>query len=347
MSADTDPSVLSPIRTFWPCLAWIVALALLTFAISSISPPMGRVVTDTLIKLVMVTGLYIFVGNSGILSFGHGAFLIIGAYASAWLTIPVMMKKIILPHLPAFLQSFSVTPVAGLAVGMIAAAAVALLVGVALVRLSGIAASIASFAFFIVVSVIYNNWADWTKGTASLVGLPVFVGPWTAFCAAAIALLTAWAYQISRYGLMLRATREDLVAARGSGIRAERLRLGAFVLSAAIAALGGALWGHLNGALTTANNVYLNLQFVIIAMLVVGGVRSLSGAVVGTLTLSVIGEILRRLEIGIDISGTTVGLPGGSREVLLGFCMLMALILRPNGLTQGREVLWSRRDTLR
>lgn len=343
--AKITPSAI--LRFLWPCLAWVVLLAILTFAISAISPAMSRIATDTLIKLIMVTGLYIFIGNSGILSFGHGAFLIVSAYTSAWLTIPPMMKKVILPNLPQFLQLVDAAPYVGIVGGILLAALVALLIGIPLVRLSGIAASIGTFAFFIVVSVIYNNWTGWTKGTASLVGLPVYVGPKIALCAASVSLLVAWLFQTSRYGLLLRATREDLVAARASGIRAERLRLVAFVLSAAVAALGGILWGHSNGALSTANNVYLNLQFTIIAMLVVGGVRSLSGVVVGTLTLSIIGEIFRRLEIGVDIFGLNIILPGGSREVLLGLCMLLALILRPDGLTRGLELSWPRRSANR
>lgn len=326
------------LRFLAPVAIWILILAVLTFSLSSISPAMARIVTDTLIKVVMVTGLYIFIGNSGILSFGHGAFLIVAAYASAWLTIPPMMKKVILPSLPAFLQTIHLDPFLGLLGGIVLAVVLALVIGIPLMRLSGIAASIATFAFFVVISVIYNNWTGWTKGTASLVGLPVYVGPNVALVAACVALLIAWAFQQSRYGLLLRATREDLVAARASGIPAERLRLLAFVVSAAVAALGGVLFGHYNGALTTANNVYLNLSFIIIAMLVVGGVRSLSGVVVGTLALSLVAEVFRRLEIGFDLFGHTLALPGGSREVLLGFCMLLALILRPDGLTRGREL---------
>lgn len=338
----SDATKLTPAaiaRFLAPWLMWVVLLAALSFALAAISPAMSRIVTDTLIKLVMVTGLYIFVGNSGILSFGHGAFLIVSAYASAWLTIPPLMKKVILPGLPEFLQVIHLSPYLGVAGGIVLAVIVAFLIGIPLMRLSGIAASIATFAFFIVVSVIYNNWTDWTKGTASLVGLPVYVGPKTALVAASVALLIAWMFQRSRYGLLLRATREDIVAARASGIAVERLRLGAFVLSAGVAALGGVLFGHYNGALTTANNVYLNLSFIIIAMLVVGGVRSLSGVVVGTLTLSLVAEVFRRLEIGVDIFGLSIVIPGGSREVLLGLCMLLALILRPDGLTKGRELL--------
>lgn len=345
MIDENNLSVGSLSRFLLPWAVWVILLAALTFALSATSPAMARIVTDTLIKLVMVTGLYIFIGNSGILSFGHGAFMIVAAYASAWLTVLPTMKKVILPGLPEFLQMIHTGPLAGMAGGVAVAAVLALAIGIPLMRLSGIAASIATFAFFVVISVIYNNWTDWTKGTASLVGLPVYVGPKIALAAASGALLVAWLFQRSRYGLLLRATREDLVAARASGIPAERLRLMAFVLSAAVAAIGGVLFGHYNGALTTANNVYLNLSFIVMAMLVVGGVRSLSGVVIGTLVLSVLAEIFRRLEIGVDLIGYNLVLPGGSREVLLGLCMLLALVLRPDGLTMGREFSLSRRGS--
>jgi branched-chain amino acid transport system permease protein len=336
------PDQQNPLRDMaawlWPWAVWAVLLLVLTLIFSQISPAMARITTDTLIKLVIVTGLYIFVGNSGILSFGHGAFLIVAAYASAWVTIPVAMKGVILPGLPEMLRGIQISPLGGLVAGVVLAAVLGLLAGIPLMRLSGIAASIATFAFFIVISVIYNNWTDWTKGTASLVGLPTWVGPWAALAAALTALLIAWAFQNSRAGLLLRASREDLVAAHGAGIRVMRLRLLAFVLSAAVAGAGGVLLGHNNGALTTANNVYLNLSFIVIAMLVVGGIRSMSGVVVGTLVLSVLAEIFRRFETAVDIGGVMLQIPGGTREVLLGLCMLLALILRPDGLSRGREM---------
>jgi len=334
-------------RIVWPWLALSIPLIVATVLLSGVSPAMARVVTDTLIKLVMVAGLYIFIGNSGVLSFGHGAFMIVGAYVSAWLTIPPMMKGVILPALPEFLKAAHLHPALGAIVAVSVCALLALLVGIPLMRLSGIAASIATFALFVVVNVIFNNWSSWTKGTASLVGLPVYTGPYIALCAALGSMAVAYIFQRSRIGLMLRATREDAVAARAAGMRVERLRLYALVLSAAVVALGGTLWGHNNGALSTANNVYLNLSFLVIAMLVVGGMRSLSGAVIGTVTLAVIAEVLRRLETGIDIGGLSLSVPGSTREVALGLCMLLILILRSEGLTMGREFSWpwARRNT--
>lgn len=322
----------------WPWLGLAVPIIVAALLISEVSPAYARLVTDTLIKLIMVIGLYTFIGNSGLMSFGHGAFMIVGAYASAWLTIAPTFKKVILPQLPEFLQAAALDPVTAGVIAVALSALLAFVVGIPLMRLSGIAASIATFAFFIVVSVIYNNWTSWTKGTASLVGLPVYVGPYTALIAALVVLAIANIFRVSRYGLFLRATREDAVAARATGLKVEKVRLIAFVLSAAICAVGGILWGHNNGALTTANNVYFNLTFLTIAMLVVGGMRSMTGAVYGTILLATVSELLRQLERGVDLGGLTLKFPAGSGQVALGLCMLLVLILRPEGLTRGREI---------
>lgn len=325
------------LRAAWPWLSLAVPIVVAALLISTISPAYARLVTDTLIKMIMVIGLYMFIGNSGLMSFGHGAFMIVSAYASAWLTIAPTFKKVILPQLPHILQAAALDPLSAgiIAVGL--SAVLAFAVGIPLMRLSGIAASIATFAFFIVMSVIYNNWTSWTKGTASLVGLPVYVGPFTALIAALTVLAIAALFRVSRWGLFLRATREDAVAARATGLRVEKLRLIAFVLSAAICAVGGILWGHNNGALTTANNVYFNLTFLTIAMLVVGGMRSMAGAVYGTILLATVSEVLRQMERGFDLGGLALKAPAGSGQVALGLCMLLVLILRPAGLTRGKE----------
>ena len=90
-------------RTLWSLVSLIVMLAIVA-AIGSLAPTIvTRVMTEAFIRLVMVVGLYLFVGNSGVLSFGHAAFMMTGAYASAWLDIPVKTKKIFLKGLPAFL----------------------------------------------------------------------------------------------------------------------------------------------------------------------------------------------------------------------------------------------------
>jgi branched-chain amino acid transport system permease protein len=148
-------------------------------------------------------------------------------------------------------------------------------------------------------------------------------------------IAVAFAYQRSRLGRKLRATREDAAAARAAGIDVHRQRLWAFTLSGTLAGLAGGLYVHLLGSIT-ADQVYLELTFVTLAMLVVGGVTSLWGAVVGALAVSGLDSFLSEAEQGVGI-GFSLDLPQGARLVVLGGIMALVLVLRPSGLTGGRE----------
>lgn len=338
MTMENGTEKTGVLATLWPLLALAIPVAVAVALLAGQSPVMARVVTDALIKLTMVVGLYIFIGNSGILSFGHGVFMIVAAYASAWFTMTPQFKKIILPDLPETLQLLHLHPVAGAAGAVMLAGLIALLVGTPLMRLAGIAASIATFAFFNVVVVIYNNWTAWTKGTASLVGLPVYAGPWLCLGVAIAAMAVAYAFQLSKYGILLRATREDAVAARAAGVSVEKTRLIGFVVSALVVAVGGLLQGHFNGALTTTSNVYLSLTFLTLAMLVIGGQRSLAGAVIGVAIVAALSELLRQMERGVEVLGVAFATPSGFGQVALGLAMLGFLVFRPDGVMGGREI---------
>ncbi len=73
-------------------------------------------------------------------------------------------------------------------------------------------------------------------------------------------------------------------------------------------------------------------------MLIIGGQRSLTGAVVGASVISAITEVLRLVENGIEVGGTTISLPPGSQELGIALVMLLVLIFRPSGITGGREL---------
>ena len=114
-----------------------------------------------------------------------------------------------------------------------------------------------------------------------------------------------------------------------------RERLWAFVVSGALAGLAGAMLVHLLGSITT-EQVYLELTFLTLAMLVIGGLTSLWGAVVGALVVSALDAFLIEAEQGVDV-GISLDLPQGTRLIFLGAIMALMLILRPSGLTGGRE----------
>ena len=162
-----------------PLLALGLILTAIVAAVGMLPAGMQRVATDALIKLLVVVGSYIFIGNSGVLSFGHVSFMGIGAYVAAWLVISPETKQLMLPNLPALLMDAHYSPtVAALAAGA-AASVFALLVGLPLARLNGISASIGSFAVLAVVNAVLSNWTSMTGGQGSLYGLPSYANIWT------------------------------------------------------------------------------------------------------------------------------------------------------------------------
>jgi branched-chain amino acid transport system permease protein len=216
--------------------------------------------------------------------------------------------------------------------------ATAFVVGFAVLRLSGIAASIATFALLAITVNVYGNWDAVTGGASSIANIPVEVGPWLSVSFAILTTLLAFLHQISRYGLMLRATRDDAIAASASGISTLRVRLVAFVLSAICVGVGGALYANFLGILSV-DAFYLSTTFLALAMLVVGGVGSLAGAVIGVLFITALTELFRSLENGIPLAGSMIfQLPHGVEEVVLGGIMILVLIFRPSGLMRGREM---------
>jgi branched-chain amino acid transport system permease protein len=315
----------------------LILVVLVATAVHSSS--FDRTVVDLLIRVVFVVGLYIFIGNSGVVSFGHAAFMMIGAYATGWQDCCSMTKSFFMPGLPQFMLDTTVPPPIATFVSGLFAALFALFVGAAIMRLSGIAASIATFAMLVVVNVVYSNWDSVTAGTSTMTGIPAFTDRWVALLVAVFAIFVAYLYQISRFGLMLRTSREDEIAAKASGVDVIGQRLLAFVLSAFFAGLAGSLYAHFLGTISV-NAFYLDLTFITLAMLVVGGMNSLSGAVISVICISALIEILRQFERGIEIGSTSVALPGGAQEIGLGIAMVLVLIFRQRGITGNQEITW-------
>ena len=239
-------------RYFWEPASLALGLLLLTLVIWSIGDKViERTLTVALINTVMVIGLYIFIGNSGVLAFGHMAFALIGAYAVAWFTMSPFKKSFAL-DLPSFLAENTLPLLPSAIVSSLLAAIVAFIVGIPLMRLSGIAASIGTFAVLMIFYTLYSNWDSWTFGASTLVGVPIYVNFWVALAWAAVALLVATIYQKSRFGLALRASRENEAAARAVGIDVPAARLIAFVLSGFFMGLGGVLQAHYVGSIVVA-----------------------------------------------------------------------------------------------
>ena len=292
-------------------------------------------VQSALVSVAVVVALYVFVGNSGVLSFGQISFAAVGGYAAGIMTVPVESKVGTLPQMFSLLRDHSVGNIPSLLLAAGLGAIYAAFVAFPLMRLSGLAAGIATFA---VLEITHNILHEWTKigpGAGLLSLVPETTNMRQATLGALAVMAVAYGYQRTRYGRQLRATREDPAAAQAVGISVHRQRLIAFTLSGALSGFAGALYVHQIGSLT-ADQLYLELTFLSLAMLVVGGATSLWGAVVGALAVSGLDSFLGQAESGVNV-GFRLDLPTGTRLVMVGSLMALTLVLRPSGITGGRE----------
>jgi branched-chain amino acid transport system permease protein len=316
----------------------ILITAWLGFAVSSY---LQAYFLDTLIKVAIVVGLYVFIGNSGVISFGQISFVALGVWTAGLLTMPQSQKRIEMPGLAHFLLTTNVGNIASLALAAAVGGVAAFAVGLPLMRLSGLAAGIATFAVLEITNNVLTYDGSIGPGVNNFSSVPSTTGIWQAAIGGLICVAAAYAYQRTRFGRMLRATREDPAAAAAAGISVYRQRLLAFTLAGALGGFAGGLYVHLQPL--AAGSLYLDLTFITLAMLVVGGAGSLLGAVVGALLLNGIFSFFSAATNTIHVFAWNLTVPSETAEVVLGVLMVVVLILRPNGITGGREFSLPRR----
>jgi branched-chain amino acid transport system permease protein len=300
---------------------------------------------NSLVYTAIVVALYVFVGNSGVLSFGHISFVAVGAWTAGVLSVPTSEKPAIMPNLFPFLEHTTVGNVPSLLFAALAGGLFALVAGLPLMRLSGLAAGIATFAVLEITNNVLRYYEKIGPGVNTFSSVPETTGLLQATLAAMVVVVAAFAYQRSRFGRLLLASREDGPAARSVGVSIFTQRLAAFALSGALAGFAGGLYIHLLPLST--DSVYLQLTFFTLAMLVVGGMTSLWGAVVGALAVTGLDAFLGEAENGIHVAGLKIDLPSGSRIIVVGALMALVLIVRPSGLTGGREFSLAWLDRMR
>ena len=307
----------------------LIALALLFEFMTGAA--LQRTYTLFLINLIAVVGLGIFSGNSGILSFGHVAFIGLGAYISGILTLPLATKASALPHLPAFLAGIEWGLPAALLATVICVGTFGALIGAPIVRMGGAAAVIATLGLLLIVHGIIIGASDFTRGSNAFLGVAKKTDIWVALAAAVPIILLARWFRDSRRGSQLRASREDELAARAIGIDVVKMRIGAWTVSAMICAAAGALLAHFLGAFSPSK-FYFDDTLTLLTMLIVGGMTTVSGALCGAVLVTLTVEILRRLEGGVDLFGWQTPELFGMTQAGLCLMILIVMYRRPAGL---------------
>ena len=312
-------------------------VAVVDIVYGSLGGAQSKVATVLLINLVVVLGLQIFTGNTGVLSFGHIAFAAIAAYTSALLSTPTVVKMTVIPHAPFGITDIQIAAPLAMLIGVVVATIVAALVGLAVVRLSGIGATIVTLALLIVVSALLTNWKDLTGGAEAFYGIPSVTNRWWALAGALVAIVVARLFKASDAGLRAQAVREDELAAASMGIQIFRSRYVAWVVSAVITAIAGVLLGHFLSAISPSG-FYLNLLFLTMAMLVLGGEYGVTGAVFGAVVVTVLNEVTRFLGDGPQILGVELPPLPGLSQMVLGAIIIAVMIWRPSGLLGDVEI---------
>lgn len=318
-------------------IALVVLIAIALWASMFGTTVTNRIVTVMFVHLILVLGLQMFMGNSGILSFAHVGFMAIGAYASALFSIPADRKHQALPNLYEPLMGIEVGFLPAIIIGALAAGLFAALTGFALMRLSDIAAAISSFALLVIVNVVLSQWNEVTNGPRTLAGILRYTDLWTAFSWAVIVLIAVFIFKESSLGMKLRASRDNVHAADAIGIHVVRTRWIAFVVSACIAGLAGGLWAHFITSFQP-DAFYLEMTFLVLMMLVVGGPQTITGATLGVIIITVLNEGLRAMENNLALSGALPFKTVGMTDIVLAVVLIIMLALRSGGIIHTMEL---------
>ncbi|MGH2407016.1 MAG: branched-chain amino acid ABC transporter permease [Candidatus Limnocylindrales bacterium] len=295
-------------------------------------------VINLAIFMILVVALNLSSGFTGVFSLGHIGFMALGAYASAILTLPLREKGDYLPNLPAWLAGVHLDAQVGpFAVGFLLAtliagllvAAIAWLVGRVLMRLSGHFVAVATLGFLVIVRVVLFNADSLTRGSRTFSNVTPYTNLWWAGAWALVAIYVVWRLKRSPFGREMLAQREDRVAAQAVGIRLMEPRLLAFVVGAFFSAVAGALYAHFITSFSPTV-FYFDLTFRVITMLVIGGMGSVSGSIIGAAAITLLAEGLRRIEDATLLYGLS--------QIVLAVIFLFVITLRREGLLGQGEI---------
>lgn len=293
------------------------------------------------VNTILAISLNLIYGFTGMFSLAHAGFMAIGAYVTAILILPAAQKEMMY-ILEPMMWPFSVMHApffAAVVAGGLAAAAVGLLIALPCLRLGGDYLGIATLGFGEIIRVIFTNMTPVTNGALGLKGIPAYAGlGWNYFwCVLTVYVIVK--LLSGNFGNTLRAVRDDEVAAKAMGINTFRTKTISFVIGAFFAGVGGALMGSL---ITTIDPKMFNFQltFNILMFVVVGGLGSVTGSVVGAVVITVLLEWLRFVEDTIKIGSWEIAGMPGMRMLIFSLLLLFIILYRREGIIGGYEFSW-------
>ncbi len=290
------------------------------------------------INAIICLGVSITNSHANIFSLGFGGIMLIAAYTTALLTLPVQYKSAFL-KLPLWLENaqWPFVP-ALLAAGIVAVVSSVVLVLPAF-RLRGHYFILASIGINIVMTNIGINLRAWTHGPLGLRNIPFYTNIWWVYGILVLTILFVWKLLNSKFGRAFVAIGKDQTLASVLGINVVRYKIYAFIIGSFIVGVGGALWVHHIGAMNP--HVFeLIFVFQIIAMLAIGGSGTISGAILGAAIITFFTQLARPVQEGFTLFGVEVPPLIGLIQVLIAMMIVLVMIYRPQGLLGRHEITW-------
>jgi len=273
------------------------------------------------INITLAVSLNLINGFTGQFSLGHAGFMAIGAYASAFFTVTFGDRiRAVLAMLPPFAQDGAVLLIA-LTIGAVLAAIAGFLVGVPSLRLRGDYLAIVTLGFGEIIRVLILN-IDAVGGARGYSGIPKIANFFWIYLFAGLTILVVHRIVHSSFGRTLVAIREDEIAAEAMGVHTTRAKVISFIVSSAMAGVAGGLFGHYLMYIHTNSFTFLR-SFEIIIMIVIGGLGSISGSILGAVLFITLTEGLRQF--------------AQYRMVLFSLLLILLMIIRPQGILGHRE----------
>ena len=281
---------------------------------------------------ILAVSLNLLIGYTGLLSVAHVGFFGVGAYTVAVLTTNPAYEQLRTEVIPVLALPFFVA----LPIGMVLAGLVALFVGSVLARFRTDIFVLVSFSFAIIAHSVFLNWRPVTRGPFGIheIAKPDF-GFWLVdgrlefmlltLVFLALTVIVAWLIVTSSFGRVLMAIREDEDAIQVFGYRAERFKLAVWVISAMMAALAGGLVAS-EQTFIDPNSFILLESILMVAIVILGGLGSLRGSLLGALIFVILLEGLRFAPFVPE------GYVGQTRMIIFGLLLAVLMIFRPQGL---------------
>ena len=296
-----------------------------------INPYYARIVNLIGINITLAVSLNLINGLAGQFSIGHAGFMAVGGYTATFLTVNYGRQLAALAGSTlAEGLGASIAMVVSLTAGACAAAAAGLVVGIPSLRLKGDYLAIVTLGFGEIIRVLILNIPAVGGATGFTDAIPITNVFWI-FAMAIMTIAIVRNIAVSTFGRALAAIRADEIAAEAMGVNTTRYKVLAFVISAALAGVAGGLSGQLFANPLNPQNLNFVKSIEVIVMIVLGGIGSITGAVFGATTLTILPEALRTFDQQFP----------GLRMVLYALLLILLMIFRPQGLFGRRELGWN------